>query len=117
MANTPLRPTYLEVDLAQLRKNLDGIRAHVRPARVMAVVKANAYGHGVDLVAPYIEPHADYLGVAIVEEGVHLRQLGIRKPILVMGASLPEQAPLFLEHDLTMAVSSPELMEGGGAGC
>lgn len=106
-----MRPTYLEVDLEQLRRNLENIRTHVRPAKVMAVVKANAYGHGVDLVAPYIEPYADYLGVAIVEEGVHLRQLGIRKPILVMGAGLPDQSQLFVEHELTMAVSSIELME------
>lgn len=111
MPPAELRPTYLEIDLAQLRQNLENVRAHVHPARVMAVVKANAYGHGVDLVAPYIEPHADYLGVAIVEEGVHLRQLGIRKPVLVMGASLPGQVHLFLEHDLTMAVSSMQLIE------
>ncbi len=77
----------------------------------MAVVKANAYGHGVDLVAPYIEAYADYLGVAIIEEGVHLRQLGIQKPVLVMGAGAPEQAQLFLDHDLTMAVSSVTLMD------
>src|SRR5512135_2463786 len=106
-----MRPTYLEVNLAELRENLDHIRAHVRPAKVMAVVKANAYGHGVDIVAPYIERYADCLGVAIVEEGIHLRRLGMKGPILVMGASLPDQAPLFAEHDLTMAVSSMELLE------
>ncbi len=110
-----LRPTYLEVSLPQLLQNLKNIREHVKPARVMAVVKANAYGHGVDEVAPYLAPHADYLGVAIVEEGVHLRGLGIQKPVLVMGASLPKQAPLFVENDLTMAVSSIELMEAAEA--
>ncbi len=111
MVDSETRPTYLEITLEQLRQNLENIRTHVQPAKVMAVVKANAYGHGVDLVAPYIEPYADYLGVALVEEGVQLRKLGIRKSILVMGASLPEQAQLFLDHDLTMAVSSLELME------
>ena len=49
--------------------------------------------------------------MAIVEEGVHLRELGITKPILVMGASLPEQVSLYLKHDLTLAVSSPELLD------
>ncbi len=111
MVESLMRPTCLEVDLGQLRQNLENIRAHVAPAKVMAVVKANAYGHGVDEVAPYIEPYADYLGVALVEEGVHLRRLGLVKPILVMGASLPDQMPLFLEHELTAAVSSIELME------
>src|SRR5512140_2093334 len=115
MPDVPLRPTYLAVDLEQLRRNLQNIRAHVSPARVLAVVKANAYGHGVDLVAPFIAAHADYLGVAIVEEGVHLRERGIRAPVLVMGASLAEQAGLFARHDLTMAVSSLALLEAAEA--
>ncbi|HEX8990914.1 MAG TPA: alanine racemase [Anaerolineales bacterium] len=115
MAESQTRPTYLEVDLGQLRQNLANIRAHVAPAKVMAVVKANAYGHGVDEVAPYIEPDADFLGVALVEEGVHLRKLGLVKPILVMGASLPGQMPVFLQNELTAAISSLELMEAANA--
>lgn len=105
-----MRPTYLEVNLPQLKQNLENIRAHAAPAKVMAVVKANAYGHGVDGVAPYIAPYADYLGVAIVEEGIHLRELGIDKPILVMGGTLPEQIPQFLQYDLTLTASSPDLL-------
>ncbi len=111
MENPVSRPTYLEVDLPQLKENLDHIRAHVAPAKVMAVLKANAYGHGVDGVAPYIAPHADYIGVALLEEAVHLRQIGIRQPILVMGGTLPEQAPAFIQFDLTLAASSIELLE------
>lgn len=76
-----MRPTYLEVDLKQLQKNIEAIRAHVGSAKVMPMVKANAYGHGVDGVAPFIEPYADMLGVALVEEGIQLRSLGIKKPI------------------------------------
>jgi alanine racemase len=106
-----MRPTYLEVNLPQLKQNLENIRAKAAPAKVMAVLKANAYGHGVDGVAPYIAPFADYIGVAIVEEGIHLRELGIDKPILVMGGTLPEQTPLFLQHDLTLAASSIELLD------
>jgi len=105
-----MRPTYLEVDLPQLRKNLEAIRAHVSPAKVMPMVKANAYGHGIDGVAPFIEPYVDYFGVALVEEGIHLRELGITKPILVAGGTIPEQIPLFLEHDLILTASSPELL-------
>ncbi|HTP03446.1 MAG TPA: alanine racemase [Anaerolineales bacterium] len=111
MNSSDVRPTYLEINLPQLLQNLQSIRDHVKPARVMAVVKANAYGHGVDHVAPYIASHADYLGVAIVEEAIHLRQLGLQQPVLVMGASLPQQAGLFVQHDLTMAVSSIELLD------
>src|SRR5512134_3765526 len=106
-----MRPTFLEVNLSQLRKNIEAIRAQVAPAKVMPMIKANAYGHGVNGVAPFIEPYVDYLGVAIVEEGIHLRQLGIRKPILVAGGTLPEQVPLFAEYDLTLTASSADLLE------
>jgi len=106
-----MRPTYLEVNLSQLKKNLEVIRAHVAPAKVMPMVKANAYGHGVDGVVPFIEPFVDYIGVALVEEGIHLRELGIRKPILVAGATLLEQVPLFAEYDLTLTGSSVELLD------
>ena len=105
-----MRPTYLEVDLAQLQKNIEAIRAHVGGAKVMPMVKANAYGHGIEGVAPFIEPYVDMLGVALVEEGIQLRQLGIKKPILVAGGTLIEQLPLFLEHDLTLTASSLDLL-------
>jgi alanine racemase len=110
-----MRPTYLEVNLSQLRKNLLAIRAYVSPAKVMPMIKANAYGHGVDGVAPYLEPDVDAFGVALVEEAIHLRELGISKPILVAGGILPGQIPLFLEHDLTLTASSPELLAAAEA--
>jgi len=105
-----LRPTHLEVHLDQLKQNLENIRAHVAPAKIMPMVKANAYGHGVEGVAPYIEPYADYFGVAMVEEGITLRELGIRKPILVGGGILIEELPRLLEYDLTVTVSSLDLL-------
>jgi len=106
-----MRPTYLEINLDQLKENLQAIRAYVSPAKVLAVLKANAYGHGIEGVAPFIAPFADYIGVAIVEEGIALRRMGITTPILVMGGTLPEQIPDFLEHDLTLAASSIGLIE------
>lgn len=105
-----MRPTYLEVNLEQLRKNLAAIRSHVHGAKVMPMVKANAYGHGIEGVAPFIEPFVDALGVALVEEAVQLRKMGIQKPILVAGPALVEDLPLFFEHDLILAVSSPTLL-------
>jgi alanine racemase len=110
MEESPGRPTYLEVRLDTLIQNLKNIRQHVRPAQVMIVLKANAYGHGVDGVARALVPEADYIGVAIAEEGVHLREIGIHKPILVMGGTLAEELPLFLRHDLTLSASSFELL-------
>src|SRR5512145_543900 len=103
------RPTFLEVNLSQLKKNIEAIRARVAPAKVMPMVKANAYGHGVDGVAPFIEPYVDYFGVAILEEGIQLRELGITKPILIAGGTLLEQIPAFIEYDLILTASSPKL--------
>ncbi|MFN8383063.1 MAG: alanine racemase [Anaerolineales bacterium] len=105
-----MRPTYLEVNLPQLKQNLENIRAHVQGAKVMPMVKANAYGHGIEGVAPFIEPYVDYFGVALVEEAIQLRALGITKPILVAGGTLIEQLPLFLEHDLILTASSLDLL-------
>lgn len=104
-----MRPTFLEVNLNQLKTNLQNIRAHTK-TKIITMVKANAYGHGIDGVAPFIESHTDYFGVALVEEGIHLRNLGIKKPILVASGTLLEQLPLFFEHDLILTASSPDLL-------
>lgn len=104
-----MRPTHLEINLNQLKKNLQNIRAHTK-TKIMVMVKANAYGHGVDGVAPFIESETDFFGVALVEEGIHLRNLGIKKPILVAGGTLIEQLPLFFDYDLTLSASSPDLL-------
>ncbi len=101
-----LRPTYATVSLSRLRANLAAIKARVAPARVMAILKATAYGHGLEAVARCLAPQADAFGVALVEVGIALRQLGIRNPILVMGGTWTRQIPLFLEHDLTITVPS-----------
>lgn len=108
--SAPLRPTRLIVNLSQLLRNLQAIRARVQPARVLVMLKANAYGHGLEGVAPFIEPHVDYIGVAMLEEGWALRQMGIRKPILVAGGCLPQQVKDYLENDLTLTVSSLPLL-------
>jgi alanine racemase len=75
------------------------------------MIKANAYGHGVEGVAPFLEPYVDYFGVAVLEEGIYLRDLGIKKPILVAGGVLPEQVPSFAEYDLILTGSSIELLD------
>ena len=107
IATDELRPTYLEVDLARLAENYRVIAAHVAPARVMPILKANAYGHGLVEVARKLEAvGAPYVGVAYVEEGLRLRQHGVRLPILVLGGILGSQIPRFVEHDLTLTASS-----------
>ena len=107
IATGELRPTYLEVDLERLAGNYRAIAAHVAPARVMPILKANAYGHGLVEVARKLEAiGAPYVGVAYLEEGLRLRQRGVRMPVLVMGGIVGSQVPRFLEHDLTLTASS-----------
>jgi alanine racemase len=101
-----LRPTYAVVSQGRLRDNLAAVKAHVAPARVMVILKANAYGHGLEAVARCLAPQADAFGVALVEEGIALRRLGVENPILVMGGIWTRQIPLFLEHGLTFTVPS-----------
>jgi alanine racemase len=107
IATDELRPTFLEVDLDRLAANYRVIAAHVAPARVMPILKANAYGHGLCEVGRLLDRlGAPYVGVAYLEEGLRLRQHGVRLPILVMGGILGEQIPRFIEHDLTLTASS-----------
>jgi alanine racemase len=101
-----LRPTYVVVDLHRLGRNLAAIRARVGAAKVMLILKANAYGHGIEAVARHLAPLVDAIGVALVEEGIELRRLGITRPILVTGGTWSRQIPLFIEHDLTLTVPS-----------
>jgi alanine racemase len=101
-----LRPTYAVVRLSRLRANLAAVKKHVAPARVMPILKANAYGHGLEAVARALAPLADAFGVALVEEGIALRRLGIENPILVFGGVWTRQIPLFLDHGLTLTVPS-----------
>jgi len=102
-----VRPTLVEVNLTRLRQNFHCIRQHVRPAKMMAVLKANAYGHGLVRVAKLMEKeNADYLGVAVLEEGILLRESGIKTPILVLGGVLGNQVPHFIQYGLTITASS-----------
>ena len=104
---TELRPTYLEVDLECLAHNYRVLSEHVHPARVMPILKANAYGHGLCATAKKLEQiGAPYIGVAYLEEGLRLRQEGVRMPVLVLGGIVGSQIPLFVEHDLTLTASS-----------
>ncbi|VAX32672.1 Alanine racemase [hydrothermal vent metagenome] len=101
------RATIAEIDLNAFKHNLGRIRSLLQPdVKVMAVVKANAYGHGaIPCAQAALEAGADWLGVAILEEGVELRTSGIDAPILVMGSIFPNEAEDLVRHDLSTSVS------------
>jgi alanine racemase len=106
-----LRSTWVEVDLARLGRNFDAIKALVAPAKVMAVVKANAYGHGLVEVACHLASRADSIGVAVLEEGILLRQKGVATPILVLGGIWGDQIKQYIRHDLMLTASSVGRLE------
>jgi alanine racemase len=101
----PFRPTWAEIDLDRLAANLRAVRTRVGERPVLAVVKANAYGHGAVEVAKALEAEGvAWLGVALPEEGVELRRAGVKAAILLLGGFAPPQAELLLEHDLLPAI-------------
>ena len=100
------RPTRILVDLDRIAGNLRAIRAHAG-VPVMAIVKANAYGHGLVPVARHLQAvGVEHLGVAFPEEGVALRRAGITVPILVLGGIFGPQVGQYIANDLQITVSS-----------
>ncbi len=103
----PEARAWVEVDLHAIRANIALLRALPRLKRctMMAVVKADAYGHGLVPVAQTaLESGVDWLGVATVEEGVALRQAGLKGPILLICAPAPGEAVRLLQFGLTASV-------------
>lgn len=102
---TQLRPTHAEIDLDLIQHNVRALRRMAPDSAFMAVVKADGYGHGaVPVALAALEAGASWLGVAVAEEGVTLREAGITAPILIFGYVPPEQADLVVAHDLRAAV-------------
>lgn len=97
------------VSLDAVRDNITKGKKLLKPGtKLMAVVKADAYGHGAVPIAKAVDDLVDAYAVAIPEEGVELRLAGITKPILVLGYTAPEMAELAIRHDITMAVFQSE---------
>jgi alanine racemase len=107
------RPTWAEIDLNHLAANFKQVKQRVGPvARVMAVVKANAYGHGsVACARRLVSEGADWFGVALPEEGIELRSAGITQPVLCLGGFWPGQAAACIQHQLTTVVYRLDMIE------
>ena len=104
-------PTVVEISLSALRHNLRQVAGRVGTVSIIAVVKANAYGHGVVPVArTLLEAGAHQLGVATLAEGQELRQAGITAPILVLSGIFPEDMSLLQELNLTPVLPSRDAL-------
>lgn len=103
-----LRPAWVDVDLEALESNVATVMARMgEGTRTMAVVKADAYGHGaVGVSRALAEAGVDWLGVALLEEGAEIRRAGIEMPILVLGTARPAKIALYRRYRLIPTVSS-----------
>jgi len=109
-ASSPPLRCWAEIDLAALERNLKLIRASLPPhMRYVAVVKADAYGHGLHHVAARLmHAGADLFAVANISEAAALRELGPGWPILILSPLLPGEEPALVDHDLAATVSSQD---------
>ncbi|MGA2297097.1 MAG: alanine racemase [FCB group bacterium] len=107
-----MRGTYAEVDLGKLKYNISVLRKYINHKEVLAIVKANGYGHGiVEISKAFRRENVKFLGVAFPEEGIAIRQSGDTEPIVVLVPSLPEEAEDICRYDLQPLASSMDVME------
>ena len=102
--------TTIEISASALRHNIRAVKQHVHPTPVMAVVKANAYGHGAILVARAVQKDADWFGVDDVDEALALRAAGIRKPILIMGYVRRDRLAMCASKQLSFVAYNKETL-------
>ncbi|NLY54580.1 MAG: alanine racemase [Firmicutes bacterium] len=109
-----IRPTWAEINLDYLAHNIGQIRRQLAPdCQIIAVVKADAYGHGsIQIARAALAAGATWLAVSMLDEAVNLRQAGITAPILVMGYTPPEQGAVAARLGVSLAVYERRGAEG-----
>ena len=103
--------TWVEVDLSAIKANTQAIKAYTQGKSLIAVIKADAYGHGAIPVAEALREEAAMYAVATVAEAVALRTAGVRKPVLVLFNALPVQVETIIDYQLTPSVYEPTLCD------
>ena len=111
------RPLWGDIDLDAITHNLALIRERAgRPVRVLAAIKANAYGHGVEAVALHLQSAGvDGLATANLDDALAARRAGVSIRILMYGSALPGGLEVLVEHDLTPSIWTHEALTGGRA--
>ncbi|MED0701178.1 MULTISPECIES: alanine racemase [Aeribacillus] len=110
------RDTWAEINLDHIETNIHGLKEHLpNETEIIAVVKANAYGHGdVEVAQAALSAGAAKLAVAFLDEALKLRQAGIKAPILVLGAVRPEDVTVAGENGISVTAYSAEWLESAG---
>ncbi len=107
-----LHRTWAEIDLDALKHNFKILKEKAKDSKIMAVVKADAYGHSAAAIAPVLEQNgADYFAVSNIEEAIFLRENGITKPVLILGYTPANKALELTKYDLSQCVYSKEYAE------
>jgi len=107
-----LHRTWAEIDISALLHNFSKIKALNKGNEIIAVVKANAYGHGANFVAPALDKAgADRFAVATLDEALQLREMGIEKPVLILGYTDPAAAEQLSKNNISQCVYSKEYAE------
>ncbi len=101
--------TWIEVRLNRLRQNLEALKVHAgSSSQIMAVVKANAYGHGLREIAKALSGQAAFLGISSLREALELKDQGVETPIFIFGRLLSDEMPAAIAQGFTLSVSSFE---------
>ena len=104
-----LRRTWAEIDIAALKHNFEIIKEHAGKSKIMAVVKADAYGHHAKEVATLLEKNgADAFAVSNLDEALLLREYGIKSPVLILGYTPPNCAAQLAENKILQTLFSLE---------
>jgi alanine racemase len=107
------RATFAEINLKAFKHNLQNLKTITESATgIMAVIKADAYGHGaLPCAKAAVDLGVNYLGAGIIEEGIELRENGITEPILILGSIFPDEAEDLVRHDLATILCTPDLAQ------
>ncbi|MCS7181329.1 MAG: alanine racemase [bacterium] len=105
-----LKRTWIEVDIEKIRKNILKIKK-ITKNKFLASVKCDLYGMGIRQIAPYLDDIVDFYGVACIEEAIELKELKVKKPILIMGCVLPSDVEECLINDIRITLCNDEVLK------
>lgn len=104
--------TYSKIDLDAVLHNINEVKKRIENSvKIMAIIKADGYGHGATILGDFLENEVDYYGVATVEEAMELREYGVKLPILILGYSSPSQYLEIVENNITQTIYTMKMAE------
>ncbi|WP_236897897.1 alanine racemase [Clostridium beijerinckii] len=113
--------TYVKIDLEAILHNINEAKKRIeKSVKIMAIIKADGYGHGATVLGNFLKSEVDYYGVATLEEALELRQSGIELPILILGYTSPSKYIEVVKNNITQTVYNTEMakeMSEAGAIC